>query len=76
MGKNRASLAAQMIKNPPTIQETWVQSLGCKDALEKVMATHSSIVAWRIPWTEKPSGLQFKGSQRVRYDSCTWVKTN
>ena len=60
VGKNGASLAAQMVKNPPTIQETWVQSLGCKDALEKVMATHSSILAWRIPWTEKPSGLQFK----------------
>ena len=51
MGKNGASLAAQMVKNPPTIQETWVQSLGCKEPLEKGKATHSSILVWRIPWT-------------------------
>ena len=46
-----ASLLAQMVKNPPEMQETWVQSLGWKDTLEKEMATHSSILAWRIPWT-------------------------
>ena len=54
----RASLVAQMVKNPPAMQETQVQSLGWEDPLEKEMATHSSILAWRIPWTEKPGGLQ------------------
>ena len=49
---------AQMVKNPPAMQETWVQSLGWDDSLENGMATHSSILAWRIPWTEEPSGLQ------------------
>ena len=48
-----ASLVAQLVKNPPTIRETWVRSLGWEDPLEKVMATHSSILAWRIPWTVK-----------------------
>ena len=48
------------------MQETWVQSLGLEDPLEKAMATHSSIPAWRIPWTEEPGGLQSMGSQRVR----------
>ena len=52
-----ASLVAQMVKNLPTLQETWVQSLGWEDPLEKEMATHSSILAWRIPWTEGPDGL-------------------
>ena len=50
----RASLVAQMVKNPPAMQETWVGSLGWGDPLEKGMATHSSILAWRIPWTEEP----------------------
>ena len=50
------------------MQETWVQSLGQEDPLEKGMATHSSIPAWRIPWTEEPGGLQFTGSQRIRHD--------
>ena len=59
---------AQLVKNLPAIQETWVQSLGWEDPLEKGMATHSSILAWRIPWTGEPGGLQFMGSQRVRYD--------
>ena len=59
---------AQMVKNPPAMPETRVQSLGCEDPLEKRMATHSSILAWRIPWTEKPKGLQSVGSQRVRCD--------
>ena len=59
-----------MVKNLPAIQETWVPSLGWEDPLEKGMATHSSILAWRIPWTEEPGGLQSMGSQRVRHD---WV---
>ena len=53
----RASLVAQMVKNLPAMQETWVQSLGWKDTLEKGMATHSSILAWGIPRTEEPGGL-------------------
>ena len=53
------------MKSPPAMQETWVQSLGQEDPLEKEMATHSSIFAWEIPWTEEPSGLQSMGSQRV-----------
>ena len=52
---------AQMIKNPPAMQDTWVRSLGQEDALEEDMATHSSILAWRIPWTEEPGGLQSLG---------------
>ena len=52
-------------KNLPAMQETWVQSLGQGNSLEKEMALHSSILAWRIPWTEDPGGLQSKGSQRV-----------
>ena len=50
------------------LRETWVRSLGRQDPLEKEMATHSSTLAWKIPWMEKPSGLQSMGSQRVRYD--------
>ena len=63
-----ASLVAQMIKNLPAVWETWVQSLGQEDPLEKRMATHSSTLAWRIPWTEEPGGLQSMGSQRVEHD--------
>ena len=59
-----ASLASQVVKNPPAVRETWVRSLGWEDALEKGTATHSSIVAWRSPWTEEPYGLQSMGSQR------------
>ena len=59
---------AQTVKNLPAMQDTQVQSLGWEDPLEKGMATHSSILAWRIPWTEEPGGLQSMGSQRVRYD--------
>ena len=55
--KERASLVAQMVKNPPAMQETWVQSLGREDPLKKGMATHSSVLAWKIPWTEEPGGL-------------------
>ena len=52
-----------MVKNQPVMQDTWVQSLGWEDPLEKGMATHSSILAWSIPWTEEPGGLQSMGSQ-------------
>ena len=61
-------LAAQMVKNLPAVQETQVGSLGWEDPLEKGMATHSSILAWRIPWTEEAGALQSKGSQRVADD--------
>ena len=57
-----------MVKNLPAMQETWVQSLGWEDPLEKEMATYSGILAWQIPWTEEPGGLQFLGLQRVRQD--------
>ena len=60
-----SSPVAQMVKNLPVVWETQVQSLSQEDPLEKGMATHSSILAWRIPWTEKPGGLQSMGSQRV-----------
>ena len=63
-----ASLVAQTVKHPPAMQETQVQSLGQEDPLEKEMATHSSILAWKIPWTEGPDGLQSMGLQRVRHD--------
>ena len=53
---------------PPTMQETWVQSLGQEDPVEEEIATHSSILSWRIPWTEEPGRLQFMGLQRVRHD--------
>ena len=59
---------AQMIKHLPTMGETWVQSLGQEDPLGKEMATHSSILAYKIPWTEEPSGLESMGSQRVGHD--------
>ena len=61
---HRASLVAQMVKRLPTMREMQIQSLGREDLLEKEMATHSSILAWRIPWTEEPGGLQSMGSQR------------
>ena len=63
-----ASLVVQLVENPPAMWETWVQSLGWEDLLEKGMATHSSILAWRIPWTEEPGGLQSIGLQRVGHD--------
>ena len=56
---------AQSVKDSPIAQETQVQSLGCEDPLEKEMPTHSSILAWKIPWTEEPGGLQFMGSQEL-----------
>ena len=60
-------LVAQMVKNLPEMQETQVQSLDQEDPLKKGMATHCSILAWRIPWAEEPGGLQHIGSQRVRH---------
>ena len=63
-----ASLVARMVKNLPAMQETRVRSLGPEDPLEKKMATYSSILAWRIPWTEDPDGLQSTGSQRVGHN--------
>ena len=65
------SLVAQTVKNPLAMWETRVQYLGWEDLLEKGMPTHSSILAWRIPWTEKPGGLQSLGLQRVGHDSET-----
>ena len=63
-----ASLVVQMVKNPPAMQEAQVRSLGREDPLEEDMATHSSIFAWRIPWTEEPGRLQSMELQRVRHD--------
>ena len=63
-----ASLMAQIVKNPPAMLETWVQSLGWEDPWEEGMVTHSSILAWRILWTKEPGGLQTMGSQRVEHD--------
>ena len=60
---NWASLVAQTVKNPPAMQETWIRSLDWEDPLEKRMATYSDILAWRIPWTEEPGGLQSMGLQ-------------
>ena len=64
-----------MVKNLPAMLEAWVQSLSQEDCLEKEMATHSSVLAWRIPWTEEPGGLQSMGSQRVRHDRETNTHT-
>ena len=61
-------MVAQTVKNPPVIQEKWVGSLGQEDPLKKGMATHFSILAWEIPWTEEPGQLQSIGLQRVRHD--------
>ena len=63
-----ASLVAQSVKNLPAVQETQVRSLGWEDPLKKKMATHSSILAWKISWTEEPGGLQSMGSQRVGHN--------
>ena len=67
----QASLVAQTVKHLPAIWETWVRSLGREDPLEKEMATHSSTLAWKIPWTEEPGMLQSMGSQRVGHDWAT-----
>ena len=65
---SRASQLAQMVNCPPAVRETQVGSLGWEDPLEKEMATHSSTLAWKIPWTEDPGGLQSMGSQRIGHD--------
>ena len=65
---NGASLVSQMVKPPPAMQETRIRSLGWEEPLEKEMATHSCILAWRIPWTKDPDRLQSMGSQRVGHD--------
>ena len=70
-----ASLVAQTVKNLPTMQQTWVRSLGQEDLLEKGMATHSSILAWELPWTEEPSRLQPMGPQRVGHNWATHIFT-
>ena len=62
------SLVAQTVKHLPTMWEIWIQSLGQEDPLEKEMATHSSTLAWKIPWMEEPGGLQSMGLQRVGHD--------
>ena len=64
----KVKLVAQRLKFLLAMRETWVRSLGREDRLEKEMATHSSTLIWRIPWTEEPGGLQFTGSQRVGHD--------
>ena len=61
-------MVAQMVKNPSAMQDTGVQAMGQEDPLEKGMATHSSILAWKIPWTEEPGGLQSLGVQRVGHN--------
>ena len=66
-------LVAQMVKNLPAMKETWVQSLCWEDLLEKRMATHSSILAWRIQWTEEPGRMQSMGSQRVGHEWATYT---
>ena len=71
-----ASQVAQQLNNLPAMQETQVQSLGQEDALEDGMATHSSILAWRIPWTEEPGGLQAMESQRVGHKWSKWACTH
>ena len=68
MAANHTGCVAQTERNLPAMQKMWVQFLGWEDPVEKGMATHSSILAWRIPWTEEPGGLQSVGSHRVRHD--------
>ena len=77
MAAIRASLVAQRLKRLPATWETWVRSLGWEDPLEKEMATHCSILAWRIPWTEEPGRLQSMGSQgRTRLSDFTFTFTD
>jgi len=71
--KYEASLVAEMVKNSHAVQETRVGSLGWEDSLEKRIATHSSILAWRIPWTEEPGGLQCKGHKESDMTECVCV---
>ena len=63
-----ASLVAQMVKNLPAMRKTWVRSLGWEDPVEEGMVTHSSVLAWRFPWTEEPGGLQYTGLQRAGHN--------
>ena len=70
-----ASLVVQVVKNLPASWETQVQSLGWEDPREKEMATHSNVLAWKIPWTEEPSRLQSLGSQRIRHGAHTHTRT-
>ena len=72
----RASLVVQMVKKLPAMQETWILSLGQEDPQEKGMVTHSSILTWRIPWTEESGGPQSMGSQRVRHNWATNTHTH
>ena len=76
LNANYKVFVAQSVKNLPAVQETGVQSLGWEDALEKEMATHSSILAWKISWTEEPGGMQSMGSQRVGHDWAANTNTN
>ena len=69
---DKVSLVAQTVKNLPVVQETWVWSLGLEYPLKKGMATHSSTLIWRIPWTKESGGIQSMGSQRVGHDWATW----
>ena len=73
--EKRDSLVAQRVKRLPAMRETWVRSLGREDPLEKEMATHSSTLAWKILWKEKPGRLQSMGSQRVGHDWATLLST-
>ena len=68
MNYTSIKLLARLVKNLPTMQETQVRSLGGEDPLEKEVATHSSILAWEMPWTEEPGGLQFSGSQKICFN--------
>ena len=70
-----AFLVVQMVKNLPAMQETWIRSLGQEDLLKKGMATHSSILTWRIPWTEEPGGLQSVESQGIGHICRLWGHT-
>ena len=71
MADSWASFVAQSVKKLPAVQKTWVRSLGWKDPLEKEMATYSSILTWKISWTEEPGGLQSMGLQSIRYNWAT-----
>ena len=68
LGSSMGFPSGSVVKNPPAMWETWVGSLGWEDPLKEGMETHSSILAWRIPWSEGPGGLQSMGSQRVGHD--------
>ena len=75
-GATSTTLVVQMVKTLPATRETWVESLGGEDPLEKGMATHSSVLAWRVPWTEQPGRLPSMGLQRVRLDRAATTFTS